>query len=320
RKKERRPRGLFSTFFKENVENFAPSPRPRAAKKKPLLFPTGKAGAHVTKRYLLADEPRVPGGQAGVARAVALHLHVQVVLVPPGGDLPHHGGGVVDVQRFLAGPAVDQKDRLRVVHGEKVFVAEVAGFGPDTGHRAAGDHLLGKAPGAAVLSGVKDMDRDRHTGRLLSCPGAAPVQPAGCGGLVRSTMLATAQVSRAWFTARSCRSPGPRSRPPAGSAWGPRGRRWRRPPAQSCAPARWRDGARGCGRRGDGGPPGCPARCGRRCGGRGCRPGGCPGRSGGGAHRSRSGPPARWSRRSEERRVGKECRCRWLRVDEKRRV
>src|SRR5699024_4734775 len=60
RKKERRPRGLFSTFFKENVENSVPSPRPQAAKKKPLLFPTGKAGAHVTKRYLLADEPRVP--------------------------------------------------------------------------------------------------------------------------------------------------------------------------------------------------------------------------------------------------------------------
>lgn len=54
---------------------------------------------------------------------VALHGHVEVVLLAEGGDGGHHRGGVVAVDGFLALPTVDEQDGLGVVERLVILVA-----------------------------------------------------------------------------------------------------------------------------------------------------------------------------------------------------
>lgn len=96
---------------------------------------------------------------------------MEVVLLPKGGDGFHHRGGVVCVNSRLVGPAVDQKDGFRVIQGLEVLLAQVAFFGADGIHRAAGDHFFGKRPGTSIGAGVSEVYGNGHGGFLFGMTG-----------------------------------------------------------------------------------------------------------------------------------------------------
>ena len=109
--------------------------------------------------YFRINRSSASGWSAG---GVAGDGHVEVVFLAEGGDGGHHGGGVVAVDGFLAGPAVDEQEGLGVVERLVILVAQVALLGADGGDGAAGGHLLGELQCVAVNAGILYVYCYRH--------------------------------------------------------------------------------------------------------------------------------------------------------------
>lgn len=77
-------------------------------------------------------------------------------------DLRHHFTFVMQIERSLVLPAIDQQHRLRILHREKVFVLKIAIFGADFLYKTANGHFFGKLACAAVFAGVIQMNGKSH--------------------------------------------------------------------------------------------------------------------------------------------------------------
>ena len=83
---------------------------------------------------------------------------MQVVLFPQGCDLRHHGRGVVRVEGGLIPPLVDEQNSFRIIHREKIFIAQIAFLGPNCRRDPAAGHFLSEGSGAAVRAGIVEID------------------------------------------------------------------------------------------------------------------------------------------------------------------
>ena len=92
---------------------------------------------------------------------------MKVILFPKRSDGGHHLRGVMGVDRFLAGPAVDKQDGLRIVQRLVILIAKVSFFGSDSIDGAAGNHFLGKLAGVSVHTRVAEIHCDSHAVFLL---------------------------------------------------------------------------------------------------------------------------------------------------------
>ena len=97
-----------------------------------------------------------------VGAGVTLHRHVEIILFPERRDGVHHRRGVMGIDGFLAGPAVNQQDGLRIIQRLVILIAEVPFLGPDGIDGAARDHFLGELAGVSIGTGVAEIHCDRH--------------------------------------------------------------------------------------------------------------------------------------------------------------
>lgn len=82
----------------------------------------------------------------------------QSVFLAKGSGFVHNRRTVIPVERFLAGPLVDQEQTFRVVGREEIIVAEATLDGADPVGDATLFHLFHIFAGAPVLSGIPDVD------------------------------------------------------------------------------------------------------------------------------------------------------------------
>ena len=80
----------------------------------------------------MSDEPCV--FRVLIYSGKTLHSHMQIMLLPERGDGLHHRCCMMRVDGRLICPAVDQKNRLRIIQGNIVFIPEIARFRTDGGN------------------------------------------------------------------------------------------------------------------------------------------------------------------------------------------
>ena len=66
-----------------------------------------------------------------IGAGVTLYGHMEIILFPKRRDGGHHWRRVMGIDGFLAGPAIDEEDGLRIVQRLVILIAEVSFFGPD---------------------------------------------------------------------------------------------------------------------------------------------------------------------------------------------
>ena len=75
---------------------------------------------------------------------------------------------MVNINRFLVLPAVDQQNGFRIVQRLVVLIPQVPGFRPDRGHGAAAGHFFSKLPGIAVFACISQVHCNGHHLSLFS--------------------------------------------------------------------------------------------------------------------------------------------------------
>lgn len=92
--------------------------------------------------HSLAQEPLV--FHLALLGKIPLCPHGQAVLFPQSGNLPHHGSGVVYIQRLLILPDVNEQYRLRVCQRLEIVIAQIARLSSNGRGDTALLHLGGK--------------------------------------------------------------------------------------------------------------------------------------------------------------------------------
>ena len=110
-----------------------------------------------------------PGKQAGFFRVFLfllfyepLDAHFEVVFFTKRGDFLHHFRFVVNVERRLVAPAVNQQHGLRVVHREKVRIAFVPLLRTHGIHKAGLNHFFCEFFGVVIFAGIVNVNGDGH--------------------------------------------------------------------------------------------------------------------------------------------------------------